>query len=166
MHCKCAICGYENSYTSDFNKWHAIPNFITEFYPVTKGGKPDGEVLNFICGHCLKSANSMRFYIKTVVAGVVVSKHAVERFISRTKADIEDENVARLAVLRAFSKSRKIIFKQSYTVIRIIKNRFIKADYYWVAGLIFVVAGDNPKTIVTVEKLSGKRLNKDYFYAD
>ena len=45
-------------------------------------------------------------------------------------------------------------------------NDFKTTDYYWVSDLVFVVSDVKPHTILTVEKLWGKRLNKDFFYVD
>ena len=122
MPCKCAICGYEKAVTEDFFKWSDIPGLTTEFYPVTKGGKPTGEVLNFICARCLQHANIMRVFVKTMMSGVQVTDHAVSRFIERTGADISDKQTAKIALIRAFSKARKIRFRSNYMVSRIINS--------------------------------------------
>ena len=166
MPCKCSICGYEKGITEDFSKWPDIPGFNAELYPVTKDGKPTGEVLNFICARCLRHANTMRVFVKTMMSGVQVTDHAVGRFIERTSADISDKQTGKIAVLRAFSKARKIRFRTGYMVTRIINNDFKAADYYWVSDLVFVVTRDKPQTIVTVEKLWGKGLNNDFFFED
>jgi len=166
MPCKCAICGYEKGITDEFTKWPAIPGLRAELYPVTKGGKPTAKVLNFICARCLKNANTMRVFVKTMMSGVQVSDHALHRFIERTSPDIADKKTGRVAVLRAFSKARRIRFRSDYMITRLISNDFSEADYYWVSDLVFVVTNRKPQTIVTVEKLWGKSLNKDFFYAD
>jgi hypothetical protein len=166
MPCKCAICGYEKEITDDFTKWPEIPGLRAEFYPVTKGGKPNAEVLSFICARCLKNANTMRIFVKTMMSGVQVSDHAVQRFIERTNAEISNKTTGRVAVLRAYSKARRIRFRSGYMVTRLISNDFSETDYYWVSDLVFVVTKRKPQTIVTVEKLWGKSLNKDFFYAD
>jgi len=166
MPCKCAICGYEKGITEDFMKWPDIPGLKTEFYPVTRGGKPNTELLNFICARCLQDANNMRVFIKTLMSGVVVTKHAINRFIERSGSDIRDEQVGRLAILKAFSKARKIRFRPGFMIARIIQNDFKETEYYWVSDLVFVATCENPKAIVTVEKLWGKSLNKDFFYVD
>jgi len=166
MPCKCAICGYEKAVTKDFLKWRDIPGLTTEFYPVTKGGKPTNEVLNFICARCLKHANTMRVFVKTMMSGIQVTDHAVSRFLERTGADISDKQTAKIALIRTFSKARKIRFRPAYIVSRIINNNFKAACYYWVSDLVFVVTEEEPQTIVTVEKLWGKDLNKDFFFAD
>ena len=108
----------------------------------------------------------MRTFVKTMMSGVQVSKHAMSRFIARTGAEIADERTAMIAVLRAFSKARRIRFKDGYMVSRIISNQFTEADYYWVSDLVFVVTRQKPRTIVTVEKLWGKSLNRDFFLLD
>ena len=164
--CKCAICGYENGITDDFTKWPDIPGLHTVFYPVTKDGKPTGEVLNLICARCLGNANTMRLFVKAMMSGVQITDHAVSRFIERTAADIPDKQTGRVAVLRAFSKARKIRFQRGYMVRRIMSNDFTEADYYWGSDLVFVVTRAEPQTIVTVEKLWGKSLNRDFFLAD
>lgn len=166
MPCKCAICGYEKGITEEFMKWPDIPNLKTEFYPVTKGGKPNSKLLNFICARCLRDANDMRMFIKTFMSGVVVSKHAIKRFIERTAPDIRDEQAGRIAILKAFSKARRIRFRPGFMIARIIDNDFKEAAYYWVSDIVFVVASGKPKTIVTIEKLWGKNLNKDFFFVD
>ena len=166
MTCKCAICGYERGITEDFSKWPDIPGLQTVFYPVTKFGKPDSEVLNFICARCLKNAISMRVYVKTLMSGVIVSDHAVLRYIERIGADINDKSAGRVAVLRAFSKSRKIRFRDDIMKMRTMNNDNNEMDYYWVSDIIFVVSKSQPRTIVTIEKLWKKSLNKDFFYAD
>jgi hypothetical protein len=166
MTCKCAICGYERGITDDFTKWPDIPSLQVVLYPVTKGGKPDSEVLNFICARCLKNANTMRVYVKTLMSGVMVSDHAVLRYIERTGADIHDKSIGRVAVLRAFSKARKIRLRDDIMKIRIMNNDYNEMDYYWVSDTIFVVSKSQPRTIVTVEKLWKKSLNKEFFYAD
>jgi hypothetical protein len=166
MPCKCAICGYEIGITQDFIEWPNIPGLQPEFYPVTRGGKPTGKILNFICARCLADANSMRVFIKTLMSGVKVSTHAVFRFIERTAAAISDEQVGRVAVLRAFSKARKIRFRPGFTVTRILTNDFREADYFWVSDLVFAVTREEPPTIVTVEKLWGKSLYEDFFFAE
>jgi hypothetical protein len=166
MSCKCAICGYEKAITDDFHKWSDIPGYTAEFYPITKGGKPDSEVINFICARCLKHANSMRVFVKTLMSGVEVSDHAVNRFIERTSADISDKKVGRVAILRAFSKARKIRFQPGYMVTRTINNEFKDAEYYLINDLVFVVTKDEQRTIVTVEKLWEKRLNIDFFFCE
>ena len=166
MPCKCAICGYEKGLTEDFSKWPEIPNLRPELYPVTKRGKPSGDVLNFICARCLHDANTMRVFVKTMMSGIQITDHAVIRFIARTDADISDKQTGRIAVLRAFSKARKIRFKDEYMVTRILNNSFKGVDYFWVSDLVFVVTKDKPQTMVTVEKLWGKALNKDFFFTD
>jgi hypothetical protein len=165
MPCKCAICGYEKGITEDFMKWSDIPGLKTEFYPVTRG-KPNAELLNFICARCLRDANAMKVFIKTLMSGVVVTKHAINRFNERSGSDIRDEHVGRIAVLKAFSKARRIRFCPGFTIMRIMNNDFKAADYYWVSDLVFVVTSGKPQTIVTVEKLWGKSLNKDFFFVD
>lgn len=147
-------------------KWPDIPNIETELYPVTRGGKPNKELLNFICARCLRDANNMRVFIKTLMRGVVVTKHAINRFIERTGSDIRDEQVGRIAVIKAFSKARRIHFRPGFMLMRIMNNDFKAADYYWVNDLVFVVIGEKPQAIVTVEKLWGKSLNKDFFFLD
>lgn len=164
MPCKCAICGYEKEITGNFIKWSEIPGLYPEFYPITKGGKPTGEILNFICARCLSNANKMRVFVKTIMSGVQVSDHAVHRFIERTKADIADMETGRVAVLRAFSKARKIRYRSGYMITRIINHDFNEVDYYWINELVFVVTKRKPRTIVTIEKLWGKQLNTDFFY--
>jgi hypothetical protein len=166
MTCKCAICGYERGITEDFNKWPDIPGLQTVFYPVTKFGKPDSEVLNFICARCLKNAISMRVYVKTLMSGVIVSEHAVLRYIERINSGIRDKSTGRVAVLRAFSKARKIRFSEDIMMMRTKNNDYNEMEYYWNNDIIFVVSKSQPRTIVTVEKLWKKSLNKDFFYAD
>ncbi|MBU2964926.1 hypothetical protein Q4508_15235 [Amphritea sp. 2_MG-2023] len=163
MPCHCKICGFEKPVTSNFKRWPGIPGFKLDFYPVTQRGLPDGEVMGFICSRCLQSANKMRSYTKGMMLGVEVSRHAVNRYIERTKADIDDFDRGRVAVIRAFSKAKKIKFKDEYTVKRIISNNYNYVDYYWVGDLVFVVTSNQPKTIVTVERLWGKKLNEDFF---
>ncbi|HCE42867.1 MAG TPA: hypothetical protein DET40_04915 [Lentisphaeria bacterium] len=167
MPCKCVLCGYEKKgLTSDFTKWPEIPGFNTEFYPVTKNGKPDGEVLGLICARCLNHADSMRVYVKAMMSGVQVTRHAVIRFIERSGSAIPDEQTGRVAVIKAFSKSRRIRFRTEFMVTRLINNDFQDVDYYWVSDLVFVVTRLKPRTIVTVEKLWGKGLNKDFFLVE
>ena len=166
MTCKCAICGYSKGITDDFNKWPDIPGLQTMFYPVTKGGKPDSEVLNFICARCLRSANAMRVFVKTLMSGVIISEHAVLRYIERINPHIQDKSTGNVAVLRAFSKARKIRFRDDIMRMRTINNDYNEMDYFWVSDTIFVVSKSQPQTIVTVEKLWRNSLNKEFFYAD
>jgi len=166
MPCKCAICGYQKGVTEDFMKWPDIPGLKTELYPVTKSGKPETELLNFICARCLRNANAMRVFMKTLMSGVIVTDHAISRVIKRTGSDVRDEQVARIAILKSFSKARRIRFNPEFMIRRIMNNDFKTADYYWVSDLVFVVSDVKPHTILTVEKLWGKRLNKDFFYVD
>ena len=166
MSCKCAVCGYEKGITEDFIKWPDIPGLKTEFYPVTRRGKPNAELLNFICARCLHDANAMKVFIKTLMSGVVVTKHAINRFNERSGSDIRDEQVGRIAVLKAFSKARRIRFSPGFTIMRIMNNDFKAADYYWISDLVFVVTRGKPQTIITIEKLWGKSLNKDFFFVN
>jgi len=151
--------------TKDFTRWPDIPGMRAGLYPVTRNGRPDGQLNGFICSRCLKNANSMRVFIKTIMAGVQVTDHAALRFIERVTSGIDIET-ARVAVLRAFSKARKIRFKDEYMFRRFWNNNFEEADYYWNSDLVFVTTRKEPKTILSVEKLWGKSLNKDFFLAD
>lgn len=162
MFCKCAICGYKKAVTEDFTKWPDIPGLRPELYPVTNNGRPEGQLHGFICARCLINANSMRVFIKTIMAGVHVTDHAALRFIERVTSDIDIET-ARVAVLRAFSKARKIRFKDEYMFRRFWNNNFEEADYYWISDFVLVATKKEPKTIMSVEKLQGKALNKDFF---
>ena len=109
MPCKCAICGYKKGITEDFMKWTDIPGLRTELYPVTKGGKPNTELLNFICARCLHHANSMKLFIKTLITGLVVTKHAINRFAERTGSDIHDKEICKIAIQGVFQSSKNKI---------------------------------------------------------
>jgi hypothetical protein len=106
----------------------------------------------------------MRVFVKTMMTGVVVTKHAIDRFIERSGSDFRDEQVGKMAFLKAFAEVRKIAILQSFMITRAINNDFKDADYYLVNDLIFVVSCKGPKTIVTVERLWDKCLNKDFFF--
>jgi hypothetical protein len=166
MLCKCAVCGYQKAITEDYTKWPYIPGFRPELYPVTRNGRPDGQLQGFICARCLKSANSMRVFIRTIMTGAQVTDHAVSRYIERSAKDISDFQAGRMAVLKAFSKARKIRFKDDYMFRRVMNNNCNEAEYYWNSDLVFVTTRKEPKTILSVEKLWGKSLNKDFFLSD
>ncbi len=162
MSCVCKYCGYQTSVSEDFHTWSNIPNFHPEVYPVTKSGKPDGELLGFICAKCLGNAQSMRSHIKGMVANIKVTQHAAERFMQRTNACEGDVTAARVAITKAFSKAKEIRFTDKYMFKRLLNNRVDVARYFLTSDLVFVVTED-PRTIVTVEKLQGKKQGRDYF---
>jgi hypothetical protein len=167
MSCICKLCGFEKGLTEDYTKWMGLVGLDAPLYPVTKNGQPGGTLHGFICARCLKSANSMRIFIKALVSGVQVTRHAIDRFIQRTKMVFPDEKTAKVAIIKAFSKSRQIRFTVMFQALRIINNQFKEANYYWNGGdLIFVTTKTTPATILTVEKPCNKRLNKDFIYVD
>jgi len=163
MACKCAVCGTEREIPEDFMKWPEIPGFKLDIYPITENAKPTGKILSFVCARCLRKANKMRTLMKGIMSGVEVSDHAVSRYIERTKSDISDTQTGKIAVLRAFSKARKIRFRSQHMLNRLANHDFAEADYYWLNELVFVVGRREPRAIVTVEKLWGKKLNEDFF---
>ncbi len=166
MGCSCAVCGYERPLPTDFNEWPPLVGTTVDIYLVTKRGKPDGEMLGFICAKCLRDANSMRIHIKSLLRRVRVTHHAVERFLSRLGGEAIEEESARGAIIKMFSHARQIRFKDEYMLRRILSNACEAADYYYHGGFIFVTSREVPPVIVTVERTESKKLGADFWYVE
>jgi hypothetical protein len=108
----------------------------------------------------------MRFYMKSVLSKVHVSKHALERFQQRLKGERLTDESAQTAILKIFQKTKPVRFKDEFMIRRLFRNNLQVADYYYGQGFIFVLSRDNPPTIVTIETTGHKKLGKDFFYRD
>lgn len=166
MGCICSVCGYETFITEDFLKWRGLVNGPAPIYPVMGNGNPARDVKGFICAKCLRDANRSRLFIKTYVSGVEVTPHAVKRFRERSEIAFPDDASAKLGVIRFFGNARRIRFQTVFMVERIISNQFRECGYWLNQDLVFVTSIEKPPTIVTVEKLWGKKLGRDFFYVD
>lgn len=164
MTCECTICGFKKHHTDDFKKWPNIPGQKIEFFPITEDGKPNSKLINFICLKCLGRANRMKSYIQALMAGLVISQHAVRKFIERNSIGIREELMAKKVMLKLFSNGQRIKFSDKTMLIKKLNNNCSEAQYYLFENLIFVVSSGKPKTIVTVFKTEGKKLNQDFFY--
>jgi len=95
---------------------------------------------------------------------IIITEHSKKRFIERTNPKKIDEESIKKFILRLFSYAEEIAFKKDFMVERLINNRFIKVKYYVKKNLVFVVKEEKQiKTIITIEPLLDKKLNKDYF---
>ena len=165
MTCECTICGFKKYLTDDFKKWPDIPGKKIEFLPITKTGKPNSELLSFICSNCFGRANKMKIYIQALMSGLVISQHAVQKFIERNSINIREESMAKKVMLKLFSKGQRIKFSDKKMLIKKLNNNCSDVQYYLSQNLIFVVSSGQPKTIITVFKTEGKKLNQDFFYS-
>ena len=167
MGCQCGICGWEKEITDNFLLWPKLMGASTVIYPVTRGGRPNNEVRGFICAKCLREANSMRVFIKSLFSNIQITKHAIDRYLERcVGSQVMDSETARLAMIKEFSQAKEIYFKEDYQVERLLNNKFIEAKYYFIMGHIYVTDTKTPPTILTVEPTFGKHLNQDFWYAD
>jgi len=166
MSIHCAICGYAKEITEDFRQWPLIGDAVVDIYPVTRRGRPSGEVRGFICASCLQSAKSMRLHVKSLMEGIRVTDHALERYISRCTKGAMGEESAKSGLIKEFSHARKVRFKEYYMVERMLNNNSKGANYYFGQGFIYVTTQDEPLTILTVESAKDKRIGKDFWYID
>jgi hypothetical protein len=151
---------------TDFNEWPPLVGTTVDIYPITKRGKPEGELLGFICAKCLKDANAMRVYMKTFLRKVRITHHAVQRFLQRQRGEPVSEESARVAIIKVFDHARLIRFKDEFMFRRMLNNECEAADYYYHGGWILVVSREHPPVIVTMERAGFKKLGRDFYYYD
>ncbi len=166
MSCVCAICGFRKDITPEFKQWPLIMGKSSEIYPITKNGNPNRELKGYICAKCLREASKMRVYIKDLLSGIKVTKHAVERFLLRNPGEKMDKETAKRVIKKLFNRAEQIRFKDVYMVERLLRNKVMPVDYYYSNGFIFVATQETPPTILTVELSMGKKLGKDFFYIE
>lgn len=162
----CAICGFSRSLPEDWTEWPKILGTSSDIYPITKGGKLDGEVKGFICARCLGEAKRMRTNLQMILKGVTVTKHAIDRFIERSKGHSVTPEAARSAILKLYAQARPIRFRDDHMLRRIFSNKFQSARYFYIHGWIMVATDEDPPTILTMEVSGQKKLGKDFFYVE
>lgn len=153
----CAICSRARDLPDDYTLWPRIAQSTLDIYPVTPSGRPTQPAQAYVCARCLRSANSMRIHIKSIIEGVKVTQHAVKRFVERKPGEFMPEEIARTAILKIFAQSKPIRFKNKL-------NLTNEVQYTYAQGFIFVVAQEDPPVIVTVEKAGHRKLNSDFWY--
>lgn len=162
----CAICNYTRTLSDDFTLWPTEVQGPVDIYPVTAFGKPTKPLIGYICARCLKSANAMRIYMKSIIQGIKVTQHAVDRFMERHTGEHMTEEAARVTILKLFSKSKPIRFKSEHMIHRFLKNRSVEVRYTYAQGFIFVAAKEEPPVILTIEARGLRKLNRDFWYEE
>lgn len=155
----CAICSCARDLPDDYTLWPRMVQSSLDIYPVTPSGKPTQPSKAYVCARCLRSANSMRIYLKSTIQGVKVTQHAVQRFVERQSGDFMPEEIARTAILKIFAQSRPIRFKY-----RAPKNHPAAVKYTYAQGFIFVATREAPPVIITVHTAGRRKLNSDFWY--
>ena len=162
----CAICNWTRPFPDDFTLWpHEVQEPI-DIYPITEYGKPTRRLKGYICARCLHDANDMRIYIKSIMTGVNVTKHAIDRFLERRKGENMTEETARLSILKLFSQSKAIRFRGKHMLHRFLAHNRTAVRYTYAQGFIFVVAIEEPPTILTIEATDDRKLNDDFWYEE
>jgi outer membrane protein assembly factor BamA len=162
----CGICNYTRDLPDDYNLWPRVVQGSIDIYPVTPFGKPTQPPIGFICALCLRAANSMRIYIKSIVQGVNVTQHAIKRFLERRAGEKMTEETARVTILKLYAQSKPIRFKSQHMIHRFLKNEFTEVRYTYAQGLIFVVTREEPPVVVTVEATGHRKMNEDFWYEE
>jgi hypothetical protein len=139
-------------------------NTPAEIYPITVSGKPNKDIRGYICARCLHSANSMRIYIKSIIQGIIITNHALERFLERRSGEHMTEEAARISILKIFAQSKPIRFKSKYMIDRFLKHNLTEVSYTYAQGLIFVRTFEEPPVIVTIESTLDRKLGEDFWY--
>ena len=166
MSIKCSICNYKYELPDDYTLWPSMINAPAEIYPITVLGKPNKPIKGYICARCLRAANSMRIYIKSIVQGIIITSHAVERFLERYSGEHMTEEAAKTAILKIFAQSKTIRFKSKYMIDRLLKHELKEVRYTYAQGLIFVISIEEPPVIITIEATLDRKLGEDFWYED
>ncbi|MBC8391020.1 MAG: hypothetical protein H8E17_00420 [Deltaproteobacteria bacterium] len=167
MPIQCSLCEYEVEFDHDYHNWRSTKEQPLTIYPVFPGGKPKKEPKGFICAECLHDAKRSRSYMKTVVSGIVITVHVLDRYIERCKADHLDRETAKVAVAKEFSHAKKIRIKKKWLNRRFFNNNRKPANYYFDGGFIYITTKDEiPITLVTIEPVGNKELGRDFWYED
>ena len=166
MPIQCAICNSTRDLPEDFNEWPQELGKSLDIWPVTDDGKPTSRIRGYICSYCLSAANSMCFHVRSLMHGVIVTNHAIDRFLERQRGEPMPRGVARRAIIKIYSKSKPIRFKSQYVIKRLFNNDFEEVNYKYAQGFVFVVTKDKPAVIKTIEMAGGKKLNEDFWYVE
>ncbi len=164
MSVKCSICNHAFELPDDYTLWPSVVKNPVEIYPVTVSGKPNKSIKGYICARCLHSANSMRIYIKSTLQGIIITNHALERFLERRSGDRLTNEAAKSSILKIFAQSKPIRFKSNYMIDRFLKHNLTEVRYTYAQGLIFVTTLEEPPVIVTIEATLDRKLNEDFWY--
>ena len=162
----CAICNWIRPFPDDFTLWPQEVQEHIDIYPITEYGKPTRRLKGYICARCLHEANEMRIYIKSIMQGVQVTKHAIDRFMERHAGEHMSDETSRVAIIKIFSISKPIRFKNRFMVQRFLNNRHKAVRYTYAQGFIFVVAKEEPPVILTIEATLNRKLNEDFWYEE
>jgi hypothetical protein len=164
MICKCALCGFSRDLPDDVRDWPSTVEGAPGIYPVTSTGAASSRLVGHICAKCLHSGNRMRGHVKALYADVHVTKHALERFDERNPGDAMNDESKVVAIIKIFQKAKKIKYRDHFMLQRLRSNVNTPAEYWFNAGWFFVTTIEQPKTIVTVERSFGRKVNKDFWF--
>ena len=162
----CAICNYTRNLPDDFTRWPDVIQGPIDIYPITEHGKPTRRIKGYICARCLHDATATRIYIKSIIQGIKVTQHAVDRFLERTSGEHISEETARVTILKLFSHSKPIRIKSEHMIHRLLKNNLKEVRYTYAHGYIFVTTKEEPPVIVTIENAGQRTLNNDFWYEE
>jgi hypothetical protein len=165
MSCTCSVCKRTVEVTTDFSSWPQVLKKQVGFYPITRHGNPQGELLGFICTSCFKAASKMQIYIKSIMSGIEVSEHAVTRYLERNDGEPISENAAKASIIRMFDSAKPIVFRDIAYLARMTRRQGVSLHRYK-AGWIFITTTAQPYTIKTMLhcKSSNIKLNYDFVY--
>ncbi len=149
MACKCSVCNRPFDLSENVSDWPKILEKAPGIYPVTTNGKLDGELIGFVCSSCLLSGNTTRSDIKSLLAGVDVSEHAIKQYIKRHPGEPLQVDSAKTSIMRLFRDAKRIEFFERSYVARVAPNHG-PTLYWFKQGWIFFTTVDVPYTIKTM----------------
>ncbi len=165
MPCNCSVCQMTIEVPPIFASWPQSLEQQPGIYPITRKGNPEGELLGFICSSCLTAANRMKIFIKSRMSGVVVTQHAVERYLERNDGEPISEETAKVSIIRMFDTARRVVFRDQRYLARMCAKHGASSHWYQ-AGWIFITTTSEPYTIKTMLycRESKIRLNDHFVY--
>jgi hypothetical protein len=96
--------------------------------------------------------------IKMGLQDVIISKHAIERFLQRNEDPaIEKCKNPRGSILKLLAKSFPVKYT-SHHVVRLLSNNLIEAKYYYNSGWVMIIANN---VMVTMERPVRNEIGKD-----
>ena len=175
----CSVCGYSLNLPSEYEQWGSS-EFENSNYliPVVRENKKrKSPFKGFVCLSCLslteaKNAEIIETKTRSKATdglvnfkNVVVTKHAVDRYIELNPKEQISRKNAQKAIRSKLLLSRQIRYQERHVISRIINNNFKTAEYFLYQNIVFVVTTQKPQTVVTVESADNKTNGFDYYFS-
>lgn len=167
MSCQCSVCDRSIDVSADYSDWPKTLDKQPGIYPVTANGKLDGALIGFVCASCLLCANKARSDVKSLLAGVQVSEHAVRQYLKRHTGEPLQTDTAKVSIMRLFRDAKRIVFRHHSYVAKVAPKHG-PSLHWFKQGWIFFTTVDIPYTVKTMYfgREFGLLLHREFEFTD